>query len=457
MTRQQLLVLVIAILASFVAFLDGSVVTVALPAMSAELGGGLAVQQWIVDAYLITLGALILVAGSLSDLLGRIRIIRLGLIGFGIASVLIAAAPTAELVIVLRAAQGIAGALLVPSSLAMIMSAFRDQAQGKAIGHWTAWTTVAFIAGPILGGLFVDTLSWRWIFGINVLPIAVTLWLLWRLGARDQRRPDAHVDVPGAIYGALGLGCTVFALIEQDNFGWGSPLIWGTMAMGVAFLACFLWWETRTAHPMLPLSLFRIRNFSAGNIATVFVYAALAMGEFVLVIFLQQVAGFPALLAALAVLPVSIAVIALSSLFGGLSSRFGPQLFMTLGPALAGCGYLLMLSIGQQVDYWLQVLPGISLFALGLAVTVAPLTAAILGPLPEHQAGVGSAVNNAVARIAGLLAIAALGIIVGGTLDVAGLHRALVVTAALFFAGAVASLIGIRNPAPSLPAAQPSA
>lgn len=446
MTRQQRLVLVIAILASFVAFLDGSVITVALPAMSDELGGGLAVQQWIVDAYLITLGSLILVAGSLSDLFGRILVIRLGLIGFGIASVLIAIAPTAELVIVLRALQGVAGALLVPSSLAMIMSSFRDAAQAKAIGHWTAWTTVAFIAGPILGGLFVDLLTWRLVFAINVIPIAITLWMLGVLGQKDVREPGTRVDFVGAVLGVIGLGGTVFALIEQERFGWSSPAIWVPLVVGLVSLATFLWWESRVKQPMLPLSLFRIRNFSAGNLATLFIYGALGMGELILIVFLQQVAGYPATLAAVAVLPVSLGVIFLSSFFGGLSGKYGPRMFMTLGPIIAGAGFLLFLTMGERVDYWLHVLPGTLLFALGLAVTVAPLTAAILGPLPERKAGVGSAVNNAVARIASLITIAMLGIIVAGTLDVEGFHRALVVAALLFFAGGVISFLGIRNP-----------
>jgi EmrB/QacA subfamily drug resistance transporter len=457
MTRQQRLVLVIAILASFVAFLDGSVITVALPAMSEELGGGLAVQQWIVDAYLITLGSLILVAGSLSDLYGRILIIRIGLIGFGITSVLIAIAPTAELVIVLRALQGIAGALLVPSSLAMIMTSFRDAAQAKAIGHWTAWTTVAFVAGPILGGLFVDFLSWRLVFAINVIPIAVTLWLLAVLGQKDVREPGTRVDFVGAVLGALGLGGTVFALIEQERFGWGSPVIWVPLLVGVVCLAAFLWWEARTKQPMLPLSLFRIRNFSAGNLATLFVYGALGIGQLVLVVFLQQVAGYPATLAALAMLPVSIGLILLSSYFGGLAGKYGPRLFMTVGPIIMGVGFLLFLTMGERVDYLWHVLPGTLVFALGLAVTVAPLTAAILGPLPERQAGVGSATNNAVARIASLITIAMLGIIVAGSLDVAGFHRALVFTAVLFFVGGVISLLGIRNPSPVDAAATPAA
>ena len=447
--------LAIAVLASFVAFLDGSVITVALPAMAEELGGGLSVQQWIVDAYLITLGSLILLAGSLSDLYGRIVVLRVGLIGFGVTSVLIALAPTAELVIVLRALQGVAGALLVPSSLALILSTFRDAAQARAIGTWTAWTSAAFLAGPFIGGVFVDFLSWRWVFAINVLPIAVTLVLLGVLAQKDLRVPGVRIDVPGAILGVVGLGGPVFALIEQGTYGWGSPVILIPFVVGVLSFAAFLWWQGRAASPMLPLELFRVRNFSVGNVATALIYGALSLGGFVLVVFLQQVAGFPATIAALALLPVSIANVLLSRLFGGLSGRWGPRLFMTAGPIIAGVGYLLFLGMDAEVDYWRDVLPGAVVFALGLSMTVAPLTAAILGSISVERAGIGSAVNNAVSRVAGLVAIAFLGVVAAGELDVDGFHRVLIVTAALLIGGGLVSLVGIRNPRrvePSLPA-----
>lgn len=447
MTSQQRLVLAIAVLASFVAFLDGSVVTVALPAISDELGGGLSTQQWVVDAYLVTLGALILVAGSLSDVLGRVVVIRIGLWGFGLTSLLCALAPTAEILVVSRGLQGVAGALLVPSSLALIMSAFRGAAQAKAIGSWTAWTSAAFIAGPVVGGAFVDLVSWRLVFAINLLPIAVTLILLARIERKDERDRSTRIDFAGAALAILGVGGPVFALIEQGNFGWASPVIWLPMAVGALAFAGFLWRQATAKQPMMPLALFRVRNFAVGNLATLFVYGALGMSSFVVVVFLQQTGGWPATLAGIAVLPVTIILMLLSSVFGGLAGKYGPRLFMAVGPILAGIGHLLMLTVTEEVNYWWQLLPGILLFGLGLSITVAPLTAAILGSISERQSGIGSAINNAIARVAGLVTVATLGIIVAERLDVDGMHRGLVACAILLLVGGAISAVGIQNPA----------
>jgi len=445
MTREQRVVLSIAVLASFVSFLDGTVVNVALPAIAGELGGGLSTQQWVVDAYLVTLGAFILVAGSLSDVLGRIVVLRIGLIGFGLTSVAIAAAPTAEFLIVARALQGIAGALLVPSSLALITSTFRGPAQARAIGIWTGATTVAMIAGPLIGGIFVDTLSWRLVFLVNVLPIAVTMWLLARLGHRDHRRPGARVDILGAVLCAVGLGGIVFALIEQPNLGWASPVIWLPGVVGILSFAGFLLRQRTARDPMMPLDLFRSRNFWAGNLATVFVYAALSLNGFVVSVYLQQGAGLPATLAGLASLPSTVLMILLSSRMGALAGRFGPRLFMTLGPIVMAAGALLLLNVSGDFDYWTQVLPGVVVWGLGLTATVSPLTAAVLGAIDTERSGIASAVNNAVSRVAGLLAIAAVSAVVGGSLDLGGFHRAAVFTAALMLLGAAASFLGIRN------------
>jgi EmrB/QacA subfamily drug resistance transporter len=439
-------VLVVAILASFVAFLDGSIVNVALPAMVEELGGGIALQQWVVDAYLLTLGALILLAGSLSDALGRKRILVIGLVWFGVTSLACAVAPTGELLVLARVLQGAAGALLVPSSLAIIISAFDGHAQGRAIGTWTAWTGTASIIGPLLGGILVDVSSWRFIFGINVLPIVVTLLLLRRIPADVVAENRSRIDGVGAVLGAVGLGGPVFALIEVPRLGIGHPAVWLSLLVGVASLVAFLAWERRTAHPMLPPSLFRYRNFSWGNIATAFIYGALSLGFFVLPIYLQQVAGFSATLAGFAMLPPTVLLLFLSSRAGALGGKYGPRLFMTVGPIVGGIGYLLMLMVREPVDYWWQILPGLILFGVGLSFTVAPLTSAILGAPPTEQAGIASAVNNAVSRVAGLVAIACVGFIVGSELDVDGLHRALLVTAVLLIVGGAVSWLGIRNP-----------
>lgn len=455
MTRSQVLVLWIAILASFVSFLDSSVINVALPAIERDLRGGLVTQQWAVDAYLITLGALILLAGSLSDVLGRVVILRIGLIGFGVASLLCAVAPNPEVLILARALQGIAGALLVPSSLALITSSFDGAARSRAIGRWTAGTTVAFLAGPTLGGVIVDTFGWRWVFVINVLPIAAVLILLAVLKQKDVREPGVSIDFLGAALCVVGLGGTVFALIEQDNYGWGSPLILVPFIAGILSFAGFIVRQRFAKQPLMPLSLFAVRNFRIGNVSTALVYAALSIGGFIISVFLQQVAGFPATLAALATLPMGILNIALSSWAGSLSGRFGPRIFMGLGPIVGGAGYLLMLGAGARVDYWTQLLPGVILFAIGLSFTVAPLTSTILGSISESQAGIGSAINNAVSRVAGLIAIAFLGVVIGPKIDVGGLHRTLVLTAALLILGGVVSLIGIQNHAKAAPATAP--
>lgn len=444
-TGRDRTVLSIAVLASFVAFLDGTVVTVALPAISDELGGGLTTQQWVVDAYLITLGALILVAGSVSDAYGRVLVMRIGLVGFGVTSVAIAAAPTAEFLIVARGLQGAAGAFLVPSSLALITATFRGAAQGRAIGIWTAMTTSAMIAGPVIGGLFVDYLSWRLVFLINVIPIGVTLWLLARARIEDTRRPDASIDWLSAVLSTLGLGAMVFALIEQPRLGWSSPAIWIPAIAGAALFTAFLLRQRTVRDPVLPLDMFRVRNFWTGNLATALVYGALSLNGFVVVVYLQQGAGLSATLAGLASLPVTILMILLSSRAGALSGRLGPRLFMTVGPITMGVGALLLLTVSDPFSYWWQMLPSMILLGLGLALTVSPLTSAILGSIETERSGIASAVNNAVSRVAGLIAIAALATIVGGTLDLDGFHRAAIVTAALMVTGGLVSFVGIRN------------
>ncbi|WP_194398456.1 MFS transporter [Microbacterium atlanticum] len=446
MSTTQRFVLWIAVLGSFVAFLDGTIVNVALPAISDELGGGITTQQWVVDAYLITLGALILVAGSVSDAYGRVLVLRIGLIGFGVASVAIAAAPTAEFLIIARGVQGAAGAFLVPSSLALITSNFSGRAQGRAIGIWTAMTTSAMIVGPLIGGLLVDLWSWRLAFLINVIPIGVTLVLLARGGFRDTRKPGAAIDWLGAAMCTLGLGGMVYALIEQPNFGWSSPTIWLPLVVGAALFVLFILRQRTVRNPILPLDLFGVRNFWTGNVATTFIYGALALNGLVVVVYLQEGAGLAATLAGLASLPTTILLILFSSRVGALSGKWGPRLFMTVGPITMGVGALLLLTVGEDFSYWWQVFPSMVVMGIGLALTVAPLTSAILGAIGPDRSGIASAVNNAVARVAGLIAIALLATIVGGTLDLDGFHRAAIVTAALMFAGGITSFLGIRNP-----------
>ena len=444
-TSQQRLVLIVSILASFVAFLDGSAVNVALPTISQELGGGLAAQQWIVDGYALTLGALILLAGSLSDLFGRKRILAAGLLGFGVASLLCAMATDSTFLVIARALQGVAGALLIPSSLALIISTFSGKAQGKAIGTWTAWTGISFIIGPLLGGFMVDNISWRGIFAINILPIAITLWLMKKITEPGRSDKKVKVDVLGALLCTVGLGASVYALIEQPRYGWSDTMIWLPFVVGVLLLATFVWWERRAPHAMLPFSIFKVRNFSVGNIATVAIYGALSVSTFLVIIYLQQVLGYSALGAGLALLPVTLVMFALSPRAGALSGRYGPRWFMTFGPFTAATGFLLMLSMQPGANYWLHLFPGIILFALGLSATVSPLTSAILGDVGAEHAGVASAVNNAVSRIAGLIAVASVGLITGPQLDTDGFHRALVAVAVLLVVGGLISAVGIQN------------
>lgn len=446
-SRTQRLVISIAVLASFVTFLDGTVVNVALPAISRELGGGITTQQWVVDAYLITLSALILLAGSVSDAYGRVLVMRVGLIAFGVASVAVAAAPDPLVLIIARAAQGAAGALLVPSSLALITATMRSDVQSRAIGVWTAFTTAAQLVGPLLGGVFVDYLSWRFVFLINVVPIAVTLVLLSRLRL-DERPSGRGVDWWSGALCATGLGAVVFALIEQPNYGWGSPVIWVPGVVGAALFAWFLLRQRGSGSPLMPLSLFRVRDFGWGNLATLFVYAALSLNGFVVGVYLQQGAGLSATAAGLASLPMTVLMILISSRAGAWAGRWGPRIFMTVGPAIMAVGALMLLTVSTDFDYWWQVLPAMIVMGLGLALTVAPLTAAILGAIDQERSGIASAVNNAVSRVAGLLVVAMLSTIVGGSLDLGGFHNAAWVTATLLVLGALVSWIGIRrNPA----------
>jgi EmrB/QacA subfamily drug resistance transporter len=445
--------LVASILGSSMAFIDGSVVNVALPSIQADLGGGLATQQWVVDAYLLTLGSLILVGGSLGDIFGESKVFALGVAGFAGASVLCAIAPDAPALIAFRGIQGMAGAVLTPASLAMITATFTGTARGNAIGQWTSWTGISFIVGPTLGGWLVDVSSWRVIFLINLPIAAATLLLLARLGGMHQaRREDLRVDVPGAILCTAGLGLLVAGFIEQPQLGWGDPLILTAFIGGLASLGAFVAYELRTPMPMLPLRLFRLRNFTVANIETLSVYGGLSALTTFLTLYLIEFAGFSALRAGVSLLPVTFVMFFLSPRMGRLSMQYGPRLFMGLGPIVAGLGVLAYTRLPQDINYWVDIFPPLLVFSIGLSLIVAPLTTTVLADARAGDAGVASGVNNAVARIAGLLAIAILGILAAGGgdhLTVHGFHLTMGAVAALLFCGGLIGAIGIRNPKPA--------
>jgi EmrB/QacA subfamily drug resistance transporter len=414
-SRQQRLTLVATILGSTIVFLDATVVNVALPAMKGDLNTGLAGQQWIVEAYLLALVSLLLVGGSMGDQFGRRRLFEIGLAGFGVTSALCALAPTDEFLVASRALQGMTGALLVPGSLAILAATFEGEARGKAVGTWTAWTGIATVIGPAGGGLLVDAISWRAIFAVNV-PLVIVNLILTRHAVAESRDPDAFmgIDFGGIGLSALGLGGPVFALIQQPDHGWGDPMVFIPLLAGIACFAAFVVHEMRTEHPMVNLSLFRIRNFTVANMTTLVVYAGLIGGSFYIPLFLQQVSGYSALDAGLATTPISVTLFLLSPRFGRIASGFGPRWPMTFGPIVAGLGMLLLLRIEADAQYVSQVLPGVMLFALGLAATVAPLTATVLDSVEERHVGVASGINNAVSRMAGLLAIAVIGAVIAG-------------------------------------------
>jgi EmrB/QacA subfamily drug resistance transporter len=451
----------VAVLASFVAFLDGSVVNLALPAIASDLGGGLALQQWVLDGYLLALGALILVAGAVSDQFGRLTVLRAGLAVFAVASVLCAVAPSGWVLVAARCLQGVGAAFLVPSSLAMINARFTGAAQARAIGTWTAWTGTAFVVGPPLGGVLVDALSWRWVFGINIVPLAVTLYLTTKiaLGRSEATRGEevvanrwARIDFVGATLCAVGLSATVFALIELQGLGLSNPVVAGGLVVGVACLVAFPFWEHRAPNPMMPLNLFAVRNFAVGNVATVFLYAAVSLGTLFVALFLQEAVGLSASKAGLATLPIPVLSFFLARRFGSLAGRYGPRLYMAIGPIVAAGGFLLLMTTREPFDFWTQMLPGLIVFGVGLSITVSPLTAAVLAAVDPAQSGIGSAVNNAVSRIAGLIAVAFTGVIIGGTGDsgfvrgdFAGFHQGMVVVAVLLVVAGVISAVGISN------------
>ena len=449
-TTARRLTLVACILASSIVFVDGTVVNVALPSIQRDLGGGLAAQQWIVDAYLLTLGSLILVGGSLGDIFGERRILAFGVGSFGAASLLCAFAPDTTTLIVCRGLQGIAGALLTPSSLAVIVSTFEGAERGAAIGTWTAWSGISTIIGPLVGGWLIGFASWRWIFVINAPLAAVTLALvLTVIPRRPAGGQRARIDVAGALLCVSGLGLLVFAFIEQPRLGWHDPLIPAGLALGAAALALFVAWERRVPQPMLPLRLFGRRNFSFANIETFAIYAGISTLTFFLALFLQQLAGWSPFRSGLSLVPLTIVMFAFSRHVGKLSARFGPRLFMGAGPLLVGASLLPLVRLGASFDYWTELFPSVLGVAFGLTLTVTPLTTTVLADAGQGDAGIASGVNNAVARVAGLIGIAVVGIAAsGGTnrLSIHGFHVAMLITAAFVGLGGALGALGIRNP-----------
>jgi EmrB/QacA subfamily drug resistance transporter len=421
-SRQQRLTLVATILGSTVVFLDATVVNVALPAIGDDLGAGLAGQQWVVEAYMLTMVALLLVGGSLGDQFGRRRMFVAGLIAFGATSALCALAPSEAFLIGARALQGVAGALLVPGSLAIVASTFEGAERGRAVGTWTAWTGIATVFGPAGGGALIGLLSWRAIFWVNLPLVALTAFIALR-AVRESSDPEASrgIDWLGIALSAAGLGGPVFALIEQPTHGWSDPLVWAPLLAGVFCFALFLLHEARARAPMLDLGLFRIRNFAVANLTTLAAYAGLIGGLFFVGLFLQQVAGYSPLEAGLATTPISVLLFVLSPRFGRLASGTGPRLPMTVGPIVGGVGLILMTRVGAGADYLADVFPAVVVFGLGLSATVAPLTATVLDSVAERRVGIASGVNNGVSRVAGLLAIAVLGAVIsaqfGSSLD----------------------------------------
>ncbi len=388
--------------------------------------------------------------GSLGDLFGARRLFILGIVLFGITSVLCAAAPDGTTLILARGLQGVAGAILTPAGLAVIAATFSGEERGAAIGSWTAWTGVAFVIGPLIGGWLITQGSWRWVFLINV-PIAVVTAALvvYAVPKRaDTGKERAPVDVVGGVLCVLGLGGPVFALIEEPRRGWGDPLILGTFFGGLALLFVFIVWERRNPQPMLPLRLFSKRNFAFANIETLTVYAALSTLTFFLVLFLQQLAGYSPLRSGLVLVPITIVMFLLSLRVGRLSMRYGPRFFMGIGPLVTALGVLAFVGLKPGFNYWWEVLPALLLFAVGLSMIVAPLTSTVLADAGDRDAGIASGVNNAVARVAGLLGIAIVGAAIAGpnnTLDLAGYRMAMWITATLVASGGLIGLAGIRN------------
>lgn len=446
--------LLAAVVGSGMAFLDSTVVNVALPHIGRDLNATLADLQWTVNAYTLMLASFVLLGGALGDRYGRRRVFLTGVVWFTLASVLCGLATGPGMLIAARTVQGMGAALLTPGSLALIQSTIRPEDRGKAIGLWSGLSGVSTALGPFVGGWLIDAFSWRWIFFINV-PLAAVVVALGVRCVPESRDPDEagkRFDVLGGVLGAVSLGGITYALVEAPNLG-ASPGVLAAVGVGLASGVAFVIRERRTDAPMLPPWLFRSRQFTAINIVTFFLYAALGVVPFFLVVELQTVAGDSALVAGVALLPLTILMLVGSSYAGALGSRIGPRLPLTVGPLLGAAGALLLLAVGPDTNYLVDVLPGAVVMGVGLTLFVAPLTASVLAAVPDHVAGIASGVSNAVARAAGMLAVAALPLAVGlsgrayedPTAFNHGYRLAMLACAGLFATGAVLAFALVRG------------
>ncbi|HSX00409.1 MAG TPA: DHA2 family efflux MFS transporter permease subunit [Patescibacteria group bacterium] len=410
MSRKQLFALLATIIGSGVVILDGTVVTLALPNIAHELHASFADLQWVVDGYALLLSALILLGGSLGDIFGRKRVYLIGLGGFGLASFLCGLAPNIGALIGLRALQGVFGALLVPGALAIINTNFPKDKRGAAIGRWSAWSALAAAIGPVLGGYIVDASSWRWIFFINV-PLVIVCFALAQIGIEETKDSKSRsVDAIGAMLAISGLGGITYGLIEGPAHHWNMGALLPLIG-GLVLFVLFILTERRRRDPMITLSLFGSRNFSGANLVTFAMYGALGGFLFALVIFLQTTVGYSAIKAGASLLPITALLLTLSGRFGGMAAKHGPRIFMTAGPLTAALGMALLYNLHHGSQYLTNVFPGIFLFALGLSLTVAPLTITVMGSVPDSSSGIASGINNAVSRVASLITVALLGIL----------------------------------------------
>jgi EmrB/QacA subfamily drug resistance transporter len=451
-------VLLATILGSGLASLDATAVNIALPAIRRELHGGLATMQWTSTGYTLTLSALLLLGGSLGDRYGRRRVFLIGVVWFALSSALCGLAPNSEALIAARIVQGIGAALLTPGSLAILQASFRPDDRGRAIGAWTGWGGVAMAIGPFLGGYLIDAASWRFIFLLN-LPLAVWVWWLASRHVPETRDPSSGpVDGTGAALAALGLGGITFAAIEARSLHPASLL--ASLLGSVGCVAAFLWIQQRSTHPILPLSIFKNRQFRGANLTTLMVYGALSGSLFLLPIQLQLVLHDSALQSGVALLPVTLLMLLLSAPAGRLCQRIGPRLPMTLGPILVAAGIALLARVEAGTGFVDTLLPALVVFGVGLSLTVAPLTVTVLAAAAAEHAGIASAFNNAVARSAGLLAVAVLPLAAGLTgaaandpgQFAAGFRMAMYLSAALCASGSIVALWMIRNPEHPTPA-----